>query len=73
MGLDSGEGPAWSGRSWRGDPLFGVRVATGVAGAPRIAEVGRRLYSYWTRGDFGVNLEHPPVVKLLASFPLLGR
>jgi hypothetical protein len=30
-------------------------------------------YSYWTRGDFGVNLEHPPVVRLLASFPLLGR
>jgi len=29
-------------------------------------------YSYWTRGDFGVNPEHPPLVKLLASFPLLG-
>ena len=30
-------------------------------------------YSYWTRGDFGVNREHPPLVKLLASFPLLGN
>lgn len=29
-------------------------------------------YSYWTRGDFGMNPEHPPLVKLLASLPLLG-
>ena len=29
-------------------------------------------YSYWTRADFGVNPEHPPLVKLLASFPLPG-
>jgi hypothetical protein len=29
-------------------------------------------YSYWTRGDCGVNPEHPPLVKLLASLPLLG-
>jgi len=28
-------------------------------------------YSYWTRGDFGINPEHPPLVKLLASIPLL--
>jgi tetratricopeptide (TPR) repeat protein len=30
-------------------------------------------YSYWTRGDFGVNPEHPPAVKLLAGLPLLGK
>ena len=29
-------------------------------------------HSYWNRGDFGVNPEHPPAVKLLAMFPL-GR
>jgi hypothetical protein len=29
-------------------------------------------YSYWTRGDFAVNPEHPPLVKLLATLPLLG-
>lgn len=29
-------------------------------------------YSYWTRGDFGMNPEHPPLVKLLASIPLLA-
>jgi 4-amino-4-deoxy-L-arabinose transferase-like glycosyltransferase len=29
-------------------------------------------YSYWTRGDFGINPEHPPLVKLLAAPPLLG-
>lgn len=28
-------------------------------------------YSYWTRGDFSMNPEHPPLVKLLASLPLL--
>ncbi len=28
-------------------------------------------YSYWTRADFGLNPEHPPLVKLLATLPLL--
>lgn len=27
---------------------------------------------YWQRGDFGVNPEHPPLVKLLAALPLLN-
>ncbi len=30
-------------------------------------------YMYWTRGDFGMNPEHPPLVKLLATVPLLGH
>jgi 4-amino-4-deoxy-L-arabinose transferase-like glycosyltransferase len=29
-------------------------------------------YSYWKRGDFGINPEHPPLVKLLATLPLLN-
>ncbi len=29
-------------------------------------------YSYWTHGDFAINPEHPPLVKLLATLPLLG-
>lgn len=29
-------------------------------------------YSYWTRGDFGMNPEHPPLVKLLATLPLVS-
>jgi 4-amino-4-deoxy-L-arabinose transferase-like glycosyltransferase len=29
-------------------------------------------YSYWTRGDFAINPEHPPLVKLLAALPLLS-
>ncbi len=29
-------------------------------------------YSYWTRGDFGINPENPPLVKLLAAVPLLA-
>ena len=28
-------------------------------------------YSYWKRGDFGINPEHPPLVKLEAALPLL--
>lgn len=28
-------------------------------------------YRYWRSQDFGINPEHPPLVKLLASFPLL--
>ena len=28
-------------------------------------------YDYWTRADFGVNPEHPPLVKLLTALPLL--
>jgi tetratricopeptide (TPR) repeat protein len=28
-------------------------------------------YSYWTRSDFGMNPEHPPLVKLVATAPLL--
>lgn len=28
-------------------------------------------YSYWLHGDFGVNPEHPPLVKLIAALPLL--
>lgn len=27
--------------------------------------------SYWLRSDFGINPEHPPLVKLVASLPLL--
>jgi hypothetical protein len=29
-------------------------------------------YQVWTRGDFGLNPEHPPLVKLVAAIPLLG-
>ncbi|HUM04889.1 MAG TPA: glycosyltransferase family 39 protein [Terriglobales bacterium] len=29
-------------------------------------------YSYWSRGDFGMNPEHPPLVKLLTTLPLLS-
>ncbi len=28
-------------------------------------------YVYWRLGDYGVNPEHPPLVKMLAAFPLL--
>jgi hypothetical protein len=28
-------------------------------------------YSYWRHGDFGMNPEHPPLVKLVATLPML--
>jgi 4-amino-4-deoxy-L-arabinose transferase-like glycosyltransferase len=28
-------------------------------------------YSYWKHADFGINPEHPPLVKLIATLPLL--
>jgi Dolichyl-phosphate-mannose-protein mannosyltransferase/Tetratricopeptide repeat len=28
-------------------------------------------YSYWLRSDFGINPEHPPLVKLVAALPLI--
>jgi len=30
-------------------------------------------YMMWHTGDYGLNPEHPPLVKLLAAVPLLGR
>ena len=30
-------------------------------------------YRMWTNGDYGLNPEHPPLVKLLAALPLLGQ
>jgi 4-amino-4-deoxy-L-arabinose transferase-like glycosyltransferase len=30
-------------------------------------------YMMWHAGDYGLNPEHPPLVKLLAAVPLLGR
>src|SRR5215472_8683394 len=29
-------------------------------------------YMMWKTGDFGLNPEHPPLVKLLAAVPLIG-
>ena len=29
-------------------------------------------YQHWKAHDFGVNPEHPPLVKLVAALPLLG-
>ena len=30
-------------------------------------------YRYWQCGDFGVNVEHPPLLKLLAAIPLISK
>lgn len=30
-------------------------------------------YRMWTAGDYGLNPEHPPLVKLLATLPVLGQ
>ncbi len=30
-------------------------------------------HRYWQCGDFGINPEHPPLLKLLAALPLIFR
>ena len=30
-------------------------------------------YRMWKNGDYGLNPEHPPLVKLLATLPVLGE
>lgn len=47
---------------------FSVRTESQTFDEPAHLYAG---YSYWLRGDFGVNPEHPPLVKLIASLPAL--
>ncbi|MFT3917098.1 MAG: glycosyltransferase family 39 protein [Anaeromyxobacteraceae bacterium] len=54
---------------------FAVQVAASVSRDSATWDEGNHLYSglrIWTRGDFGLNPEHPPLVKLVATAPLLS-
>src|ERR1700684_4521902 len=48
--------------------FFSVRLESQTFDEPAHLYAG---YSYWLHSDFGVNPEHPPFVKLVASLPLL--
>lgn len=53
--------------------MFALQV-TSIRGETQTVDEGAHLaagYSYWKTGDFRLNPEHPPLVKLLASVPLL--
>src|SRR5690348_1076015 len=46
-----------------------------VARLSQTIDEGAHLYSgyqYWRAGDFGLNPEHPPLVKFVAAAPLLS-
>ena len=47
-----------------------VRVCRDFSGSPQCASSIPK-YMTWTRADFGLNPEHPPLLKLLATAPLL--
>lgn len=56
--------------------VMGAELFLSVRNASQTWDEGCHIYagySYWTRGDFGMNPEHPPLVKLLATVPLLGH
>ena len=69
-----------AGAAWRriilaaGIALFASLAITSIHRMAAIFDEGAQFpagYSYWVFGDFRMNPEHPPLVKLLASFPLL--
>jgi 4-amino-4-deoxy-L-arabinose transferase-like glycosyltransferase len=52
-----------------------AQLATSVRGQSQTWDEANHLYAgyrAWTRRDFGVNPEPPPLVKLVAALPLLG-
>ncbi len=51
-----------------GELVFSIRQQTQTFDESAHLYAG---YSYWKRGDYGVNPEHPPLVKLLAALPLV--
>ena len=51
-----------------GELYLSVRLESQTFDEPAHLYAG---YSYWLHSDFGINPEHPPLVKLVASLPLL--
>ena len=55
--------------------VLGVEVVTTIRGQSLTWDEGDHIfagYESWKTGDFGLNPEHPPMVKELATIPLLG-
>jgi Dolichyl-phosphate-mannose-protein mannosyltransferase len=56
--------------------LFALLALSAAAGSSATYDEPTHLaagYSYWRFGDFRLNPEHPPLVKLLAALPLLAQ
>jgi len=54
---------------------FAVALLSSMARDSSTWDEGNHIYAglhMWKRADFGLNPEHPPLVKLLATAPLLG-
>jgi tetratricopeptide (TPR) repeat protein len=54
--------------------LLGIQLALSVRQESQTWDEGDHIfagYMTWTRADFGLNPEHPPLLKLLATAPLL--
>ena len=54
--------------------LLGIQLAPSVRQESQTWDEGDHIfagYMSWTRADFGLNPEHPPLLKLLATAPLL--
>src|ERR1035441_398355 len=55
--------------------IYGLEVFLSARLESQTFDEPAHLYagcSYWLRSDFGINPEHPPLVKLVASLPLLA-
>ena len=55
--------------------VLGVQIFFSVRRESQTWDEANHIYTgyrSWTDGDFGLNPEHPPLVKLLATAPLLG-
>src|SRR4051812_25298406 len=54
--------------------ILGLQLALSVRRESQTWDEGDHIfagYASWTRADFGLNPEHPPLLKLLATAPLL--
>lgn len=54
--------------------VFAVELLVSARQDSQTFDEGTHIFagcSYWKRGDFGVNPEHPPFAKLVATLPLL--
>ena len=82
---DSAKSSSIGGKRGRGFYIFSVLLLFGLFGFQlwfHATRTGATIdesphifagYRYWQCGDFGVNPEHPPLLKLLAAVPLISK
>ena len=74
---------AWSATSGRASQippllLLGIFAVLAVSSMARMSVTGDEVthlpagYTYVTTGDFRLNMQHPPLMKVLAALPLLA-